>query len=228
MSCSGREAAVFEDDFAGGAGAQAELVFLLAAAEAGGAFFDGEGGDAVLRGGAIGDRHGHAEIGVVGVGGEGLRPVEHPHAVFEFGVGARAGGVAAGFGLGQRPAAQPLAGGQFGKIAPPLLVGAHLINVVGAERRMGGHDDAHRAIHAREFFNDDGVLDVAQPGAAEFFREDGAHVAELAEFADDFEGNVCASSHSMTWGAISASANSRTALRSWICSGVYSKSTAAP
>src|ERR1035438_7093212 len=41
-------------------------------------------------------------------------------------------------------------------------------------------------------------------------------------------GKVCASSHSMTWGAISASANSRTALRRWICSGVYSKSTAAP
>src|SRR5450755_3780642 len=41
-------------------------------------------------------------------------------------------------------------------------------------------------------------------------------------------GKVCASSHSMTKGAISASANSRTALRSWICSGVYSKSTSAP
>src|SRR5450759_544339 len=41
-------------------------------------------------------------------------------------------------------------------------------------------------------------------------------------------GKVCASSHWETKGAISASANSRTALRSWICSGVYSKSTAAP
>src|ERR1019366_3385553 len=41
-------------------------------------------------------------------------------------------------------------------------------------------------------------------------------------------GKVWASSHSMTKGAISASANSRTALRRWICSGVYSKSTSAP
>src|ERR1035441_5814562 len=41
-------------------------------------------------------------------------------------------------------------------------------------------------------------------------------------------GKVCASSHSMTKGAISASANSRTALRRRICSGVYSKSTSAP
>src|SRR5947209_15226947 len=38
-------------------------------------------------------------------------------------------------------------------------------------------------------------------------------------------GKVCASSHSMTCGRISASANSRTDLRSWICSGVYWKST---
>src|SRR5262249_19943047 len=38
-------------------------------------------------------------------------------------------------------------------------------------------------------------------------------------------GKVWASSHCMTCGRISASANSRTDLRSWICSGVYSKST---
>src|SRR6186997_2319308 len=38
-------------------------------------------------------------------------------------------------------------------------------------------------------------------------------------------GNVWASSHSITCGAISASANSRTALRNWSCSVVYSKST---
>ena len=113
--------------------------------------------------------------------------VEHPHAVFELGVGARAGGVAARFGLGQRPAAEPLAGRQLGKIAPPLLVAAHFVDVVGAERRVRGHDDAHRAIHAREFLDDDGVLDVAEPAAAQFFGEDRAHVAELAEFADDFE-----------------------------------------
>ncbi len=45
----GGQAAVFEDHFAGGAGAHAELVFLLAGAEAGRALFDNEGGDAVLR-----------------------------------------------------------------------------------------------------------------------------------------------------------------------------------
>ena len=43
--------AVFEDHLAGGAGAQAELVFLLAGAEARRALFDDERRDAVLRGG---------------------------------------------------------------------------------------------------------------------------------------------------------------------------------
>ena len=114
-------------------------------------------------------------------------PLSTHIAVLEHGVGARAGGIAAGFGLGERPAAQPLAGSQFGKVAPPLLLAAHLVDVVRAERGVGGHDDAHRAIHARELLNDDGVLDVAEPAAAQFFREDGAHVAELAEFPDDFE-----------------------------------------
>ena len=53
-----RQAAIVEDHFAGGAGAQPELVFLLAGAETGRAFFDDERRDAVLRGGAIGHRHG--------------------------------------------------------------------------------------------------------------------------------------------------------------------------
>ncbi len=54
------------------------LFSFLPAAEPGRAFLDDEGRDAVLRGGAVGDRHGHADIGVVGVGGEGLGAVEHP------------------------------------------------------------------------------------------------------------------------------------------------------
>ena len=81
-SCVRRQAAVLEDHFAGGAGAQAQLVLLLAGAEAGRALVHDEGRDAVLRGGAIGDRHGHADVGVVRVGGEGLGAVEHPVAVF--------------------------------------------------------------------------------------------------------------------------------------------------
>ena len=149
---------------------------------------DDEGGNAVLRGGAVGDRHGDADIGVMRVGGESLGAVEHPAFAVEFGVGAGARGVGAGLGLGERPAADPFACGQLGEIALALLLAAHFVNVVGAERGVRGDDDAHRAIDARELFNDDGVLDVAQAGAAEFFGEYGAHVAEPAQFADHVEG----------------------------------------
>ena len=93
----------------------------------------------------------------------------------------------AGFGLGQRPAADPFAGRQLGDVAAALLVAAHLVNVIGAERGVRGDDDAHRAIHAREFFDDDGVLDVAQARAAQFFGEDRAQVAELAQLFDHLQ-----------------------------------------
>ena len=46
---------------------------------------------------------------------------------------------------------------------------------------MRGDDQADRGVHAREFFNDDGVLDVAEARAAQLFREDGAHVTKLAQ-----------------------------------------------
>ena len=183
-----RQAAVFENHFAGGAGAHAQLVLFLSGAESRRPLLHDEGRNAVLRGGAIGHRHGDAHVGVMRVGGESLGAVRATHSPpSHHGLGARAGGVRPGFRLGQRPAAEPFARRQLRNVLPPLLVAAHLVNVVRAERSVRGHDDAHRAIHARELFNDDGVLDVAQPGAAQFLGKNGAHVAELAQFADHFE-----------------------------------------
>ena len=49
---------------------------------------------------------------------------------------------------------------------------------------MGGDNDSHRTIHARQFFDNDRVFDVAQPRAAVLFREDGAHIAELPQLLD--------------------------------------------
>ena len=182
-----RQPAVLEDHLAGGAGAQSQLVFLLPQAEAGRVLFDDEGRDAVLRGGAVGHRHGHADIREMGVGGEGLGAVEHPAAILSHGRGAGAGGVRTGLRLGERPAADPFPGSQLRNIAAALLLAAHLVNVVGAQRIVRGHDDAHRAIHAREFLDDDGVLDVAQAGAAQLLGKNRPHVAQPAQLADHFE-----------------------------------------
>ena len=50
--------------------------------------------------------------------------------------------------------------------------------------------DADGAIHAREFFDDGGVFDVAKPRAAEFFGEDDAEEAHFRELGQDFLGKV--------------------------------------
>ena len=49
-------------------------------------------------------------------------------------------------------------------------------------------DDPDRAIHPRQFFDDDGVFDVAKTRAAVIFREDRAQVAEPTQLFDNFQG----------------------------------------
>ncbi len=107
-----RDVAIGENDFAGVAGAQPELVFFLAGLEAGRSLLDDERGNAVALLCGVGDGHAHADVGVVAVGGEGFRAVDDPAAVLLHGHGARAAGVGAGFRLGERPAAEFLALGE--------------------------------------------------------------------------------------------------------------------
>ena len=72
-----RHAAVFEDQLAGAAGADAELVFLLADREAGQAALDEERGDAAVAGLGIDGREHDEEVGFVAVGDPELAAVEH-------------------------------------------------------------------------------------------------------------------------------------------------------
>ena len=51
---------------------------------------------------SIGDRHGNAHVGVVGVGGENFTTVDDPAGAILDGFGARSRCVGARFGLGQR------------------------------------------------------------------------------------------------------------------------------
>jgi len=59
--------------------------------------------------------------------------------------------------------------------------------MIGAERGVGGDDEADGRIDARELFDDDGVIDIAEPGAAEFFRKNGAEKTKPAGMFDGFE-----------------------------------------
>ena len=159
---------------AGGAGAHAELVFLLADAESGDVFFDKKGGDAVLRRGAIRDGHSNHDVGILRVGDEILGAIQDPALAVLDGFGAHGAGVGAGLGFGERPASDPFAGGQFWNVLGALFVVAGEINMISAERIVRGHDESDGRIDARELFDDDGVIDVAESGAAELFRENGS------------------------------------------------------
>ena len=47
-----------------------------------------------------------------------------------------------------------------------------------------------RAVHARQFLDDDRVFDVAHPRAAVFFREDHAEQSHLGQLGNDFRGKL--------------------------------------
>ena len=70
----------------------------------------------------------------------------------------------------QHPIHSPVA--SFGMYLAPLLIVTGCENVIRAERVMSRDDQTYGWIDAREFFNDDGVIDVAEARASEFFRED--------------------------------------------------------
>ena len=67
-----------------------------------------------------------------------------------------------------------------------MRFGAEFIDVIAAERIVGGDDDADTAVNAREFVDRDGVLDVAEASAAVFFGEDDAEEAHFGELGHDF------------------------------------------
>src|SRR4029077_15390526 len=63
-------------------------------------------------------------------------------------------------------------------------------NVVRAQRRVGGDNDADRPVDAREFFDRGDVLDIAHAGAAVLGGENHSEEPELAQFLDSGEGEL--------------------------------------
>ena len=76
----GGDPAVFENQFAGAAGADAELLFLPAHGEAVVAAFDEKGGDAAVPGGRIGVGEDDEQIRLERVGDEELAAADDPVA----------------------------------------------------------------------------------------------------------------------------------------------------
>src|SRR6185437_15859826 len=185
-----RHAAIGEDHFAGIARAQAEFIFFFPGTKARSSLLNDECGNAVVLLGSVRDGHRDADVSIVTVGSERLRAIQHPAAIFFAGHGACAACVRSGFRFGERPAAEFLALRQRRYVFLLLLFGAEFVDVIGAERIVGGDDDANRAIYAGKLLDDNGVFEVAHARAAIFFRENDAEKAHLGELGNNFRGEL--------------------------------------
>ena len=174
-----RQPAPFEDHFARRAGPHPQLVLLLARAEPRRPLLHQKRRNPVLRRPPVRHRHRHAHIRVMRIGGERLGPVQHPHPILLHRRGARPRSVRPRFRLRQRPAPEPLPRRQLRHVPPLLLLATHFVDVVRTQRRVRRQNDPYRPVYPRQFLDQNRVLDVPQPRAAQFFREDGAHVAQL-------------------------------------------------
>ena len=124
------------------------------------------------------------------VSAECLGAIQHPAIFSTYGVHTCAPSIRTGRGLGQSPSTDVLACGQLAHILLFLLFVAGQENMIGAQRGVCRHDDAHRAVHAREFFNRSDVLDVAHAGPAVLRWKHHAQEAELAELFDSGQGEL--------------------------------------
>src|SRR5436309_2493349 len=135
-----------------------------------------------MRRGPVCDRHRHTNLGEVRIGRESLAAVQDPAAVLAYGHAASAGGIRPGFGLRERPAPDPFAGGELRKVPLFLFLIPGRVDVVRAEGSVRGDDQSDAGINARKLFDDDGVLDVAEAGAPKLLGEDRAKIAQTAAF----------------------------------------------
>ena len=136
--------------------------------------------------GWVRDGHRDTHVGVMTVGGECLGTIDQPTVVDFLGGRARATRIRAGFGLGQRPAAQFLSLGEGNHVFLSLPLIAKLENVIRAKRIMRGHDNADGTVHARKLLDDDRVFEIAHARAAIFLGENNAEQPHLGEFGHNF------------------------------------------
>jgi len=214
-----------EDDFGSIARPHAEFVFFLPGRNPGFPFskmkadipFD----PLALSVTAMATHH----VGVVAIRRERFRAVDDPAAIFSCGDGSRPSRVGPGFGLGQRPASRVFALRERNHVLSFVALHCQFVDVIRAERVVGRDDEPDGAVDPSQLFDHHHVLDVAEARAAVFFWKNDSEQSHLAELRDQFGRKREASSHSITWGAISDSANSRTLRRSAAVRSVKEKST---
>ena len=118
--------------------------------------------------------------------------------------------IRSGLGLRQAPGREPLSRRQLRHVLPPLGLGAELVEVVRAEAVVGRERKGDRRIHARDLFDDRGVVHVGQSPAPPYSSgKRTPRKPSSPSLRKTSPGNSWASSQRMTWGRISASQKSR-------------------
>ena len=179
----GRHFAVLEEQRKRVGAAHAELVEMLAVAEALEALLDDERGHAArahLRVGLGVDDH---RVGVAAVGDPHLAAVEQVMIAAALGLQCHADDVGPGAGLAHRQRADVLAADQLRQVFPLLRLAAVAVDLIDAQVRVRAVAQADCGAGAADFFHRHHVSQVAQPGAAVRLADGKAHHAELAELA---------------------------------------------
>ena len=139
--------AVVEDQLARAAGADAELVFLLADAEPGRIALDDKRRDAVIAGRGVDGREDDEDAGFERVADPELAAREDPVVAAFGGARRQRKRVAAGAGFGQRIRADGVLG-QLRQIRAPQLVAAPALQRVDDERVLHVHEDGDGRVDA--------------------------------------------------------------------------------
>ena len=169
-----------EHDLAGDGGAQRQLALDLRRRESLGAALDDEAADL-----AVELRPDHGDVGDRRVGDPHLGAVEAIAAGDLLGAGDHRAGIGAVVGLGEAEAADELAARELRQIFAALRFAAVIVDRVHHQRRLHRHRRAVAGIDALDLARDQAVGDIAEAGAAIFFRDGRAEEAERAHLAHD-------------------------------------------
>jgi len=179
---------VIEEQLAGVRTAHAELVELVAAAEAFGVALNDECGDAVGAFFQVSLGVDHVGVGVGAVGDPGFAAVEHVLVTALVGAQFHRHHVGTGVRLAHGQGADVLAADQFGQVFGFLFVIAVAVDLVDAEVGMRAVGQRHRGRATADFFHDHHVGQVTQAGTAVLFRHGDAKQAHVTEFAPQVSG----------------------------------------
>ena len=163
---------------------QAELFLVLANREAReGAFYD-EGRDAAGALGFIGHGKYNENVCHITVGDEDLGTVQNIVVAFEHSGAGALGSVRTGVRLGQRESAYLVTLGQHAEVLLLLRGGAVLNDRAAAQTVVGCEDVAGGGALLGKLLDRNGRAEGVCTGAAEFFRHDHAHNAQIEQLVD--------------------------------------------